>query len=147
MVSCFSDSFAHKTTQQSDGSCNFTSDSQRLCKVFKKQPFQFCNYIQKIYCEQNYCNARHDDKMCFQPNCRYHIILIGNNKEFLKKLDAFCFNQQHLDWVYTLLKYRFGCKIVAKSGQLFDIVQRASYFNHQSRAVETERPSLRKRDS
>ena len=45
-----------------------------------------------------------DDKMCFLPNCRYHIILIGNIKELLKKLDAFCFNYQHVDCLYTLFK-------------------------------------------
>ena len=34
--SCFSDSFVQKTTQQSDGSCNVTSDSQFLYKLFRK---------------------------------------------------------------------------------------------------------------
>ena len=58
--------------------------------------------------------------MCFQPNCRYHIILIGNIKELLQKLDAFCFNYQHVDCLYTLFKYRFNGKIVIKIGQLFD---------------------------
>ena len=35
-------------------------------------------------------------------------------------MDAFCFNYQHLDCLYTLFKYRFGVKIVIKSGQHFD---------------------------
>ena len=35
-VSCFSDSFVHKTTQQSDGSCNVTSDSLFLYKLLRK---------------------------------------------------------------------------------------------------------------
>ena len=38
IVSCFSESFVQKPTQQSDGSCNVTSDSQPLYKLFKKQP-------------------------------------------------------------------------------------------------------------
>ena len=45
IVSCFSDLFVQKTTQQSDGSCNVTSDSQPLYKLFKKQPLYFCKHI------------------------------------------------------------------------------------------------------
>ena len=37
IVSCFSDSFDQKTTQQSDGSCNVTNDSQHVYKLFKQQ--------------------------------------------------------------------------------------------------------------
>ena len=85
---------------------------------------------------KEYCIAGHDDKMCFLPNCRYHIILIGNIKELLQKLDAFCFNYQHVDCLYTLFKYRFKGKIVIKSGQLFDYLQRAVHFNQQNRGVE-----------
>ena len=44
IVSCFSDSFVQKTTQQSDSNCNVTSDSQLLYKLFKKHPLYFCNY-------------------------------------------------------------------------------------------------------
>ena len=40
-VYCFSDSFVEKTTQQSDGSSNVTSDSQLLYKLFEKQPLYF----------------------------------------------------------------------------------------------------------
>ena len=43
-VSCFSDSFVQKTTQQSNGSCNVTSISQLLYKLFKKQPLCFCKH-------------------------------------------------------------------------------------------------------
>ena len=64
-VSCFSDSFVQKTTQQKrasaegtrggrerkrtvgrqDGSCNVTSDSQLLYKFFKKQPLHLCEHL------------------------------------------------------------------------------------------------------
>ena len=83
-----------------------------------------------------YCIARHDDEMCFLPNCRYHIILIGNIKELLQKLDAFCSNYQHVDCLYTPIKYRLIGKIVIKSGQVFDNLQRAVHFNQQNRGVE-----------
>ena len=93
---------------------------------------------------KEYCIAGHDDKMCFLPNCRYHIVLIGNIKELLQKLDAFCFNYQHVDCLYTLFKYRFNGKIVIKRGQLFDYLQRAVHFNQQNRGVE-RMPSIAKK--
>ena len=92
-------------------------------------------YEKSIVCEE-YCIAHHDNKMCFLPNCIYHIILIGNIKELLQKLDAFCFNYQHVDCLYTLFKYCFSGKIVLKSGQLFDNLQRAVHFNQQNRGVD-----------
>ena len=36
---------------------------------------------QKFIVSKEYCIARHDENMCFLPNCRYHIILTGNIKE------------------------------------------------------------------
>ena len=63
--------------------------------------------------------ARHDDKMCFLPFCRYHIILIRNIKELLQTPDAFCFNYQHVDCLYKLFRYRFTGRIVLKSEQIF----------------------------
>ena len=92
------------------------------------------------------CIARHDDKLCFLPNGRYHIILIGNIKELLQRLDAFCFNYQHVDCLHTLFKYRFSGKIVVKSEQVFDNLQRGVHFNQQNRGVE-KRPASWKRDS
>ena len=93
---------------------------------------------------KEYCIARHDDKVCFLPNCRYHTILVGNIKELLQKLDAFCFNYLHVDCLYTLFKYRFSGKIVVKSEQLFDILQREVQFNHQIRGVD-RMPSIAKK--
>ena len=86
----------------------------------KNSLFISANKYEKFIGSKEYCIARHDDKMCFLPNCRYHIILIGNIKELLQKLDAFCFNYQHVDCLYILFKYRFIVKIVVTSGQLFD---------------------------
>ena len=85
---------------------------------------------------KEYYFARHDDKMYFLPNCSYHIILIGNLKEMLQKLDAFCFNYQQVDCLYTLFKYRLIGKIVVKSGQVVDNMQRAVHFNQQNRRME-----------
>ena len=84
--------------------------------------------------------------MCFLPNSRYHIVLIGNFKELLQKLDAFCFNYQHVDCLYTIFKYRLSGKSVVKSGKLFDNLQRALHFSLQIEEW-TECPESRKRDS
>ena len=102
----------------------------------KTSLFISADTYEKYIVSKEYCIARHDDKMCFLPNCRYHIILISNIKELLQKLDALCFNYQHVDCLYTLLKFSFSGKIVVKSGQLFDILQRAVHFNQQNKGVE-----------
>ena len=90
----------------------------------KNSLFISANTYEKYIVSKEYCIARHDDKICFLPKCRYHIILIGNIKDLLQKLDTFCLNYQHVDCLYTLFKYRFNGKIVIKSGQIFDNLQR-----------------------
>ena len=102
------------------------------------------NTYEKFIVSKDYCIVRHDDKMCFLPKCRYHILLIGNIKELLQKLDAFCLNYQHVDCLYRLLKYRFSDKIVLKSGQLLDNLQKAVHFNKQNRGVD-RMPSIAKK--
>ena len=110
----------------------------------KSSLFISANTHEKYIVSKEYCIAGHDDKMCFLPNCRYHIILIGNVKELLQKLDAFYFNYQHVDCLYTLFKNRFSDKIVIKSGQIFDNLQRAVHFNQQNRGVD-RMPSIAKK--
>ena len=96
-----------------------------LTNCSKSSPIPSANSIEKYIVSKECCIARHDDKICFLPNCRYHIILIGNIKELLQKLDAFCFNYQHVDCLYTLFKYRFSGKNVLEIGQLLDNLQTA----------------------
>ena len=98
-----------------------------------------------IVCK-NYCIAHHDDKTCFLPACKYHTILLGNVEELLKKLDTFCFTYQEVDCLYTLFKYRFSGKVLAKNGQVFDNVQRAVDFNQTNKGVDRMR-ALQKRGS
>ena len=113
-------------------------------KYSEDSRFIFANTNENYIVSKEYCIALHDDKMCFLPNCRYHIILIDNIKELLQKLDAFCFNYQQVDCLYTLFKYRFSGKIVIKSGQLFHNLQRAVHFNQQNRGVG-RKPSIAKK--
>ena len=110
----------------------------------KNSLFISANTYEKYFVSKEYCIAGHVDKMCFLPNCRYHIILIGNIKELLQKLDAFCFNYQQVDCLYTLFKYRFSDKIVLKRGQLIVNLQRAVLFNQQNRGVD-RMPSIAKK--
>ena len=145
IVSCFSDSFVQKTTQRSDCSCNVRSDSQLLYKSIKNRLFISANTYEKYISSKEYCIARRNDKMCFLLNCRYHIILKGNIKDLQQKLNAFCFNYEHVDCLYTLFKYRVRGKIVVKSGQLFDNLRRPVDFNKQNRGVDRMRSIAKKR--
>ena len=156
-VSCFSDSFVQKTTQQRGASVEGSLRTGRKMAAVRLPviPSFYTNYsenslfisantYEKFIVSKEYCIARHDDKMCFLPNCRYHIILIGNIKELLQKLGAFCFNYQHVDSLYTLFKFRFIGKSVIKSGNFFDNLQRAVHFNQQNKGVD-RMPSIAKK--
>ena len=151
MLSCFSDSFVQKTTQQKGAS----TDGKITAAMLQVIPCFYTNYsknsliisantYEKDMVSEGNCIARHDDKMCFLPNCRYHIILIGNIKDLLYKLDSFFLNYEHVDCLYTLPKYRFNGKIGIKSGQIFDNLQRAVRFNQQNRGVD-RMPSIAKK--
>ena len=100
-------------------------------------------YEKYIVCAE-YCVAHHDDKTCFLPAWKYHILLLGNVEELLKKLDTFCFTYQHVDCLYTLFKYRFSGKVFAKKGQVFDNVQLAVDFNQRNKGADSM-PSIAKK--
>ena len=113
-------------------------------KLSEKSLFISTNTYEKYIVCKDYCIARHDNKTCFLPSCKYHILLFGNVQELLKKLDAFCFTYQHVDCLYTLFKYRFSGKVIAKSGQVIDNVQRAVDFSHRNKGVD-RMPSFAKK--
>ena len=113
-------------------------------KISEKSLFFSANTYEKYIVCKDYCIADHDEKTCFLPACKYHIVLLGNVQELLKKLDSFCFNYQHVDCLYTLFNYRFSGKVIAKSGQVFDNVQRAVDFNHRNKGVD-RMPSIAKK--
>ena len=100
-------------------------------------------YEKYIVCK-DYCIAHHKEKMCFLTVCKYHIVPLGNVQELLKKLDTFCFTYQHVECLYTLFKYRVSGKVIAKSGQVFDNVQRAVDFNHRNKGFD-RMPSIAKK--
>ena len=92
----------------------------------------------------DYCVASHNDKICSVCKGKFHITLLGNVEELLKKLDRFCFTFQHVDCLCTFFKYRLSGRKIAKSEQVFDNVQRAVDFNHGNEGVD-RMPSFAKK--
>ena len=113
-------------------------------KISEKILFISATTYEKYIVFKDYCIAHHNEKTCFLPACNYHIVLLGNVQELLKKLDTFCFTYQHVDCLYTLFKYRFSGKVIAKSGQVFDNVQRAVDSNHRNKVMD-RMPSIAKK--
>ena len=144
IVSCFSESFVQKATQQSQQNIMLHVIPSFYTNYSKNTIFVSANTYEKYFVSKKTCMSRHDDKMCFLPNCRYHIILLGNVDELLKKLDTICFYYQQVHCLYTLFKYRFSGKFVVKNGQVFDKLQRADHFNQQNRGVD-RMPSIAKK--
>ena len=114
-------------------------------KFQKKVSFLLQIRMKKNIVCKDYCIAHHDDKMCFLSSCKYHLLLLGNVEELLKKLDSFCFTYQYVDCLYTLFKYQFSGKIVAKSGQVFDNVQQAVDFIQKNKGVDRMQSIAKKR--
>ena len=113
-------------------------------KISEKSLFISATTYEKYIVCKDYCIAQNNEKTCFLPACKYHIVLLGNVQELLKKLDTFCFTYQHVDCLSTLFKYRFSGKVIAKCGQVFDNVQRAVDFNHKIKGVD-RKPSIAKK--
>ena len=105
-------------------------------KVSEKSLFLSAETNEKFIVCKDYCIAHYDDQTCFLPACKNHIVLLREIEELLHNLDTFCFTYQHVDCLYTLFKYRFSGKVIAKSGQVFDNRQRAVDFNHRNKGVD-----------
>ena len=92
VVFCFSESIFQKTTQQSDGGCNVTSDYKFNAKYSKKQTFLSSSANKKFIVSKEYCISYHDAGMWFLPICRTIKLLLGVVQELLHKLDPLCFH-------------------------------------------------------
>ena len=112
----------------------------------KNSLFFSANTYEKYISSTEYCIARHNDKMCFLVKCRYHIIPIGNIKDLLQKLDAFCFNYQHVDCLYTLFKCRFSGKMLSRVDNSL-IICGEQLISTSKTEEWTECPASEKRDS
>ena len=94
-------------------------------EISEKSFFISAKTFEKNLVCKDYCIAHHDDKPCSLPACNYHNTLLEEIEFLLHKLETFCFTYQHVDCLYTLFKYRFSGKVIAKSGNVFDNVRRA----------------------
>ena len=122
----------------------FQSTPSFYAKNSEKRLFISATTFEKHNVCKDYCIAHHNEKTCFLPACKYHIVLLGNVQELLKKLNTFCFTYHDVDCLYTLFKYRFSGKLIAKSGQVFHNVQRAVDFNRRNKGVD-RMPSIAKK--
>ena len=113
-------------------------------KISEKRLFISASTEEKYIVCKDYCIAHHKGKTGFLPACKYHIVLLGNVQELLKKLDKFCFTYQHIDCLYTIFKNPFSGKVIAKSGQVFNNGQRAVYFSHRNKGLD-RMPSIGKK--
>ena len=96
--------FVRNDSQQPDGSCNFTIQTQFLCEMFKIGLLICANTYEKYIVSKDYCNANHDDKMCFLLSCCYQMLLLVDIEGLLQKLEAFCSSYQHVECLYRLSK-------------------------------------------
>ena len=78
--------------------------SPAFTQKFQKSLFISANTYEKYIVCTGYSIAHHDVKTCFLPTCKYHILLLGNVEELLKKLCSLCITYQHVDCLYTLFK-------------------------------------------
>ena len=145
IVSCFSDSIVEKTTQQLDGICNVTSDSQFLYKLFKNSLFVSANTFEKYILSEDYCIARQYDNMCFLANCWYHIKLRGDKRELTQKLDAFCFIYQYVDCLFNFSGTNSVAKLLSRVDD-FLIMCRGQFISTAKREELTECPAWRKKN-
>ena len=90
-------------------------------RFFRKTVFISANTHQIYIVSENFSSAQNKDKVCFLPNCRYHLLLRGDIEELLQNVDGLGRKYQDVGWLYKILRYRFSDKIVVKSGQLFVI--------------------------
>ena len=115
-ICCFQIHFVTSYRKNQMAAFMLQTISSSYAKISEKSLFISATTFEKyIVCKDN-CIAHHDDKTCFLPACKYPFILLGNVEELLKNLHTFCFTYQHVDCLYTLFKYRFSGKVIAKSG-------------------------------
>ena len=53
-------------------------------KISEKSLFISATTYEKYIVCKDYCFPHHNEKTCFVPACKYHIVLVGNVQELLK---------------------------------------------------------------
>ena len=112
-LSCFSESFARKTTQQSNGSYNVTSDTQLFAEHSENCLIISANTYKKHFVCNDYCVAFHTDKTCSVSNCNFTIYSFETLKSYKRSWIhfaspintwLFCIHFSSFDSVENLLR-------------------------------------------
>ena len=77
----FSDSFVTSYRKIQMAAIMLQSIPSFYAKISEKSLFISANTYEKFIVCKDYCIAHHDDKTCFLPSCKYHILLHGNVEE------------------------------------------------------------------
>ena len=107
--------------------------SYEICS--EKSMFILANTYETFFLSKKFCLDRQDEKMLFLSNHSYHILQIRVNEELPQKMDSFCFWNQNVDCLNTLISIRL-LQISAKRKQVFDSVQRVVYNNEGNTGVD-----------
>ena len=121
-------------------------------KISEKSLFISATTYEKYIVCKDYCIAHHNEKTCFLPACIYHIVLLGNVQELLKKLDTFaslintwtvCIHFSSIDSVEKFLQRLDKCLITC-NGQLTLIKKQGSGQNAEHCKKETLEEKVQK---
>lgn len=96
----------------------------------------------KFLINSKYCVANHNT--CTISNCTYHILIIGDVDNILKRLDSLSFVYQSVDCFYTVYKHLFFNHVICQNGKVFELVDRAVNYNLNIRRIE-KTPSIAKK--
>ena len=104
------------------------------------------SYEKYIVCK-DYCIAHHKNKTFFLPDCKYHIILLGEIEELRHKLNTFCFTYENVECLYTVFKYRFNMEKLLQTVELCLTMGREQSFLTEETEEWTKGRVLQKRVS
>ena len=143
----FSDSFRQFLSQQkrafADGSHNVTSNPQLSRKIFRKKVSLFLQlHMKNFLFVKITAPPITTTRRVFYP-------LVFFILYYLEKLRSCYINwihfTYHVDCLYTLFIYRFSRKLIAKSRNVIDNVQRAIFFYQRNREVDKKQSVAKKR--
>ena len=92
-------------------------------KLYNVSDFELTENTTCQYLFKNFTTFRTSNQK-FSPGHSFFLV-----EELLQKLQPLCSTYQHVNCPHTQSNYRVGRNFVAKSGEVFDNVQRGVYFN------------------
>ena len=113
----------------------------------KNSLFISANTYEKNILSKKYCIARHDDKMCFLPKCRYHNILLGNIKKTCYRNGKHSVSTTNT-WT-VCIHFSSNVSVAKLSSSVHNslIICRGQFISTSKTEEWTECPASRKRES